>query len=199
MARPAAKREPRRDTREEIVLAALDCFGNRGIGATGLDEIAEQAGLSRPTIYYHFEGKRDLVLEVLVRRGAQLHEMISQEIAYKPATVDLIVLANQRAIELTLQDSVARQLASSESEHLTAELLESDAMRPIHEAFWLPLLRAAAEAGELRTDLDFHQIITWMVFLQFSLVSLGSEFALLEPARLHATLDAFLGPALAAT
>ncbi len=182
-------------TREAIVRAALSAFERQGVSATGMADIAAAAGLTRSALYYHFAGRRELVSEVLARRGAEIHDRIRDEIAYRPADVDLVVAANLRAIELSLSDPVAQQLAAPANEHLTAELLRSERMLEVHRSFWTPLLRAAQE-NDLRTDLQLDELISWMVFLQFALTGLGSDFGLLEPGRLRARLESFLRPAL---
>jgi AcrR family transcriptional regulator len=48
-----------------ILKAAEKLFAERGYHRTTTKAIAEQAGLSEGAIYYHFEGKRDLLIQVL--------------------------------------------------------------------------------------------------------------------------------------
>ncbi len=56
------------DTREKIVAAANALFYLRGIKATSLDAVAEKAGVTKRTVYYHFRSKDDLVAEYLAAR-----------------------------------------------------------------------------------------------------------------------------------
>ena len=55
-------------TRSSIVSAANSLFYLHGIKATSLDAIAEKAGVTKKTIYYHFQSKDDLITEYLVSR-----------------------------------------------------------------------------------------------------------------------------------
>ncbi|MEM0912771.1 MAG: TetR/AcrR family transcriptional regulator [Pseudomonadota bacterium] len=55
-------------TRSSIVSSANSLFYLHGIKATSLDAIAEKAGVTKKTIYYHFQSKDDLVAEYLVSR-----------------------------------------------------------------------------------------------------------------------------------
>ena len=48
------------DTRERILASALDAFGTRGYEAVSLDDLAEQLGVRKQTILYHFGSKADL-------------------------------------------------------------------------------------------------------------------------------------------
>jgi AcrR family transcriptional regulator len=54
--------------RERILNAAYQLFSHRGIRAVGTDQVIEQAGVAKATLYRHFATKNDLVLAVLQRR-----------------------------------------------------------------------------------------------------------------------------------
>ena len=55
-------------TRKKIVDAATRLFYGEGIRAVSLDAVAAKAGLTKKTIYYHFESKDDLVAAYLESR-----------------------------------------------------------------------------------------------------------------------------------
>lgn len=50
---------------EQIVQAAAHLFAARGYGATGIDDIGAQVGVSGPAIYWHFSGKQALLATML--------------------------------------------------------------------------------------------------------------------------------------
>ena len=52
-------------TRDRIVRVAHDLFYEQGFHAVGIDRIAAGAGVTKTTLYNHFESKADLVEEVL--------------------------------------------------------------------------------------------------------------------------------------
>jgi AcrR family transcriptional regulator len=56
-------------TRAKILDTATRLFYERGTLAVGVNEIAEAAGVSKVTLYRHFENKDDLVAEFLRRRS----------------------------------------------------------------------------------------------------------------------------------
>jgi AcrR family transcriptional regulator len=49
--------------KNKVILHALRCFIERGIDATTIAEIAENAGLTERSVYRYFDSKSDLVLE----------------------------------------------------------------------------------------------------------------------------------------
>ncbi|MFI7642347.1 TetR/AcrR family transcriptional regulator [Nonomuraea sp. NPDC049400] len=69
-AAPAAQAVPvrrlrRAERREQILDAATRAFARAGYAATGLDNVAAEAGLTRAMLYRHFESKADLYRAVL--------------------------------------------------------------------------------------------------------------------------------------
>ena len=49
----------------EILAAALEVFGERGVSASPLDEIAKRAGVSKSALYLYYENKDDIVAALL--------------------------------------------------------------------------------------------------------------------------------------
>lgn len=60
-----AGRLPRNARRRQLLDAALAVFTTQGYHAAAMDDIAERAGVSKPVLYQHFPGKRDLYLALL--------------------------------------------------------------------------------------------------------------------------------------
>jgi len=48
-------------TRNQIVAAADELFYSQGLHAVSVDAIAEKAGVTKKTFYYHFKSKDDLI------------------------------------------------------------------------------------------------------------------------------------------
>jgi len=59
------KSEP---TREKILTAANRLFYAEGIGRVSVDAVAEKAGVTKRTLYYHFRSKDDLIAAYLESR-----------------------------------------------------------------------------------------------------------------------------------
>jgi AcrR family transcriptional regulator len=55
-------------TRDRIVAAAARLFYDEGIRAASVDAIAEKAGVTKKTLYYHFRSKDELVAAYLESR-----------------------------------------------------------------------------------------------------------------------------------
>src|SRR5581483_9353309 len=58
------REEAARVTRRTVLAAAHELFVSQGFGATTIDQIAERAGVSRPTVFASVGNKRTLLKEV---------------------------------------------------------------------------------------------------------------------------------------
>jgi AcrR family transcriptional regulator len=53
------------DTRERILNAAIDLYLAHGTEATSLRHIADELGVTKAALYYHFPSKRDLIYSIV--------------------------------------------------------------------------------------------------------------------------------------
>lgn len=65
-------------TKERIISAAYGAFYRDGFARVGVDRIAEDAGVTKKTLYYHFESKDALLAEVLEQQHRLALERISR-------------------------------------------------------------------------------------------------------------------------
>src|SRR3954453_6340430 len=76
--RTGVARSQGRESRDELLTAALRVFARRGYRQAGVDEIAEAAGYSKGALYWHFSSKEDLLLALLEERiDAPMREMVA--------------------------------------------------------------------------------------------------------------------------
>lgn len=183
--------------RERIFAAALECFTQNGVRRTSMEDVAHQAGVSRPTIYYYFENKRALTVEAVLRQQAASHRRQSEQLAGHRG-LDAVVESVLLGVELASSDPFSTLLTRPENERLTADALRSPAARELQEAFWGPLLADARRRNELRTDVGDEDIISWILFIQFALVTTGNLFGVTDRKSTRRVLDSFLTPALRA-
>jgi TetR/AcrR family transcriptional regulator len=71
------------DTKTLIVEKAVSLFARRGFDGAGIQEIAETAGVTKPTLYYHFGSKRGLLEEIVRRYGGPLVEGCENAALYR--------------------------------------------------------------------------------------------------------------------
>jgi AcrR family transcriptional regulator len=66
------------DTRERIVEVALELFNEQGYDKTSLREIAERLDVTKAALYYHFERKEDILVELRRRLHAVGGDLVDQ-------------------------------------------------------------------------------------------------------------------------
>jgi AcrR family transcriptional regulator len=72
------------DTRERIKQVALELFTEHGYEQTSLREIAEQLGVTKAALYYHFKSKEEIVQSFVDDRAEQLDKLIEWVKAQPP-------------------------------------------------------------------------------------------------------------------
>ena len=71
-------------TQERILAAATDLFMSRGFERTTMSDIAERAGVSRATVFWHFSEKAGLFRESFSRLLAPFRESLERNFADVP-------------------------------------------------------------------------------------------------------------------
>jgi len=76
---PAGRRLRRLDRRDQLLSAATRAFARNGFEATNLDDVAEEAGISKVLLYRHFDSKADLYRAVLDRSLKHLETRVGTD------------------------------------------------------------------------------------------------------------------------
>jgi AcrR family transcriptional regulator len=90
---------------EEILRAAVTLFSKKGYAGTGVQEILDEVGLSKPTLYYHFESKAGLFRAIvnhayddayrLMRSAVNAAEDMEEKLVAAADALFRFTLANQ--------------------------------------------------------------------------------------------------------
>jgi AcrR family transcriptional regulator len=145
-------------TRERILDAAAHVLSRKGYAGTRLTDVAVQAKLRAPAIYYYFPSREDLIEEVMWTGIALMHTHVIEMLAALPeetgpmARIDAAVNAHLRH-ELEISDYTTAAIRNS------GQVPENILVRYSTEAtkysdIWRRLVADAARAGLLRPELD---------------------------------------------
>lgn len=69
--------------RENLLKCALDLFAARGYDAVGVQEIADAAGIKKPTLYHYFGSKAGLLETLISEQFTPFFEMLESSAAYQ--------------------------------------------------------------------------------------------------------------------
>jgi AcrR family transcriptional regulator len=73
-----ANGSPESNARERILETAIGMFAEKGYAGTSVREIVEQAGVSKPVLYYYFQSKEGLFLAILEMAENMQKELLAR-------------------------------------------------------------------------------------------------------------------------
>lgn len=85
---PTARFISREDSRDDIVAAATRLFAAHGLENVTFGQIAKEAKVSRPLVYFHFSDQRTLFLECVFRAMKELRDRFVRGIAPADSGLD---------------------------------------------------------------------------------------------------------------
>lgn len=135
----------------------------RGSADVSMAEVADEAGVTRSTLYRYFATRNDLLLALVLRRlDAALERVVEALCRHEDPAVWLTELALQLT-ELVDRDPLNAALFDVSSSGLMAELgLGSEAIVDVEVAHLGPLLKRWQQAGSLYADLDVRETVRWL-------------------------------------
>ena len=107
--RPATKREQREASVERLLAAALRLFVSQGYRHTSVEQIADEAGLTKGAVYFYFKNKENLLLTLLDRvEEIVVDRMVELVSAAQPSATDKLVafIHGQAALGVEAWESV---------------------------------------------------------------------------------------------
>lgn len=143
---------PPPDTRTRILSAATELFLQQGYGSTNLDQVAEKAGVTKPTVYSHF-GSKQGVLEAMTQchTDTRIDEFKSNLVSSGYPKAELTQFANAFLTRVMSEEARAWQrLATAESDRYpeVGEAFYNAGPRRVFE-FLTNYLRGEKRAGRL--------------------------------------------------
>lgn len=187
--------------RAEILTAAQAVILRFGLAKTTMDDIAKEAGVSRPTVYRHFQARTDLVAALIdwrariVRAGAQ--RFLQEQVAVREPFADVVIAGLIHIVAAGRRDPIVATVLNPGSQQGESWLETLDLAASLTAELWEPFFDEAKKKGEMRRDLESSELYVWLTLVQFSLFN-RMEFV--DPSDpIHARmLRTFVLPALVA-
>lgn len=143
-----------RRNRDLLMTAARETFAEKGADAA-LEDIARRAGVGVGTLYRHFPNRQALLEAVYVDEVESLCRSAADLADREPW--DALVQWLDRFVEyVQAKHALAGELLKSLSR-------DADVFRACHDAIWAagePLLDRAREAGAVRSDVAFADVVS---------------------------------------
>ena len=104
--RSQRKHAPAEERRAQIIEAALGCFSERGYHATTMDDLVTASGLSKGSLYWHFDSKEDVFLASFDHLAAQIFGRVDE--ATEAGEPDVIAILKTE-VDLFLEQFAGRR------------------------------------------------------------------------------------------
>ena len=79
----------KRNTKEDVLIAALNLFAEKGFDGVSVRDIAEEVGIRQSSLYKHYESKQDIFDNILIRMEEQYQRMTLEVRAPQGAMQDV--------------------------------------------------------------------------------------------------------------
>jgi len=140
--------------RFRILFAAAKLFADKGFAAASVREIVQAAGVTKPTLYYHFKDKADLYLRIMDECMAQYLGVLEKSARVPGDPVQGLYDFMLNGARLLHSNVDMVRFVHSALYGPVNDAPHYD-MKPVHERLFAglgALLRAAAGRGRLRPD-----------------------------------------------
>ena len=150
---PPNRRERRRaEIRERIIRAALRLFSERGVTATTVEDITNEADVGKGTFFNYFPSKEDILAHLCQLQMGKIREFVSRSI-HSRKTMDRVlyelalILIEEFGHSPALVQNILAAMFSSESarQRMANDLVED-------RGVLAELMAARQQRGEIRAD-----------------------------------------------
>ena len=144
-------RTPSKEAHAKVLKAVLELVGERGVEGTSMDAIAAAAGVSKATVYKHWENKDALLVDAIRVQGAKSPTFASGNLR-KDLTDLLTYLAHKSRSQEPARfwPNIISYAASNPD---FGKVLQERLFAPRREGL-LAMLAAGAAAGVLEPNID---------------------------------------------
>lgn len=165
MARTATKKaEVSSSRREEILAVAAQVIAERGIKGATVRDIGQAAGILSGSLYYHFDSKEQIVLELLMPSVVEQYERSLEIRAGASTPSEALVQLITSSISVTAEHPSQSVILRNEARTFR----DVEALAPIADlraktlALWIDVVKQGMKAGEFRSDLDSDFVVRAM-------------------------------------
>ncbi len=142
-------------TVERLLKAAVAVFSRQGYAATSTREVAALLGMQKASLYYHIEGKEDLLYFICRSSLERIRSDVASALQGVPDPLDRIRLLIVSHIESMLRDADEHSTTLAEMQLLSpGRLTQIRALRDSYEDLVRSVLQDAQKAGLVRGDID---------------------------------------------
>jgi AcrR family transcriptional regulator len=128
---------------DEIITAAAKVFQTKGYHAASVQDIADEVGILKGSLYHHFDSKEELLYLIVKEPISRLYETVGAHLEAFDRHYPHLFVYLRETEDLKRRFRATTQLSPKQ-----------------YERFWQQILREGMKTGEFRADLDV-QVISY--------------------------------------
>jgi AcrR family transcriptional regulator len=142
-------------TLERLVEAAVALFSRKGYAATSTREVAALLGIQKASLYYHVQGKEDLLYVICKTSLERIRGDVERALQEVPGALERIHVLIRAHIKSMLRDAPEHTTTLAEMHALSPErFAQVLSLRDAYQDLVRSVLQDARDAGALRGDID---------------------------------------------
>jgi AcrR family transcriptional regulator len=146
---------------DEIIAAAARVFRTKGYHAATVQDIADEVGILKGSLYHHLASKEDLLYLTVKEPIARMYQTMGEIVAIDlpaPEKLRRAILAHVEAFDQHYPHLFVYLREREEMKRRFRELIKLSPKQ--YERFWQQILREGIKSGEFRADLDV-QVVSY--------------------------------------
>ncbi|MCI3225603.1 TetR/AcrR family transcriptional regulator [Streptomyces sp. NP-1717] len=149
-------------TPETLLTVAVGVFNERGYDGTSMEHLSKAAGISKSSIYHHVAGKEELLRRAVSRAIDGLFGILDEPGAGRGRAIERVEYVTRRTVEVLMAELPYVTLLLRVRGNTRTERWAMERRREFDQRV-ADLLKAAANDGDLRADMDI-RLATRLLF-----------------------------------
>ena len=184
--------------RQDILDAARALFNAKSYDSVTMDEIAEEADLSRATLYNHYDSKESIYFQIGIQYLIGLRERQRASITSVTSGLDQIITLSEDFLKALFEDPIIREIwrrfQSIHENELESNSIHASFFGESHklEQIYSEVIKRGIEDGSIQERIDTDRLIHSLYLIILGIVdSVNSSRMLLT--RTNFTVEDMIG------
>ena len=147
--------------RKNVAEAAIRCFEQYGPQRTSMEDIAEEAGISRKTLYRIFDDRPSLIEHILMQRLYELARKVRKKLAKIEDFEEALVEGSIYSVKVSREDKLFNDIIKKDTNHRIELFLFAprDQMLADIIELWSGVISAGRKKGMIRPELSDERVM----------------------------------------
>lgn len=149
------------ELKDHLLKAVYRCMDKIGVSRMTIQDIANEASVSRPTVYKYLGNKEQIIDEISEIESLRVQTAVRTKLKHASRFEETLT----NALMITVEEAIANPYLVQIQETLD---FPSEAMRPDsgynrkQKIWWGALIQRAMASGDIADDLTFEDVIEWL-------------------------------------